>query len=282
MKQLANYQPHLIQLQAAEGVGYGGRAIIKLPNGITLDTVEILTNLVNRKTLKRVAVDLGGNEVMYASGEDLHTIDQFLGKHTESGRFVIDFARFEYRNIVGIRQRELITLPSDDTTLILDFDEKQASDPDTLTCKGMAWVHNTDTQRYFLPTMYKLTQNIPAAGEHEFIFPNSAINRWVQRLTFDETNMTVSKIEIWSNSTKWFEGSRQDVEFALQRHSNKTRNLVTGKFIFDFTLLGMGRHGAYNTGTQGSFIIKLWVDGGGAMPVLVEGFKQVAIPQATT
>jgi hypothetical protein len=272
------YQPTLIQLNRAEGVGYEGRATIKLQPGITYSTIELETNLAKRETIKRIAIDVNGNEIVYASGVELDLIDQVLGKHRASGRFILDLARFEYRSIAGIRQKELVTLPTDDVTLIVEFGAKDAADPTTPTMKGKAWALNNQTGQYFMPSMYRVTQNIAAAGEHEFVFPNAAPNRWIQRLMFNETNATISKIEIFRGALRIFEGSRQDVEFAMQRLAGYSP--IGGRFVFDPTITGFGTHGAMNTGQRDSLKFKLTVDSPGAMEVLVEGYDQVAsIPQ---
>ena len=272
------YQPTLIQLNRAEGVGYEGRATIKLQSGITYSTIELETNIVKRETIKRVAIDVNGNEIVYASAVELDLVDQVLKKHRATGRVILDLARFEYRSIAGIRQKELVTLPTDDVTLIVEFGAKDAADPTTPTMKGKAWALNNQTGQYFMPSMYRITQNIAAAGEHEFVFPYAAPNRWIQRLMFNENNAKISKIEIYRGALRIFEGTRADVEFAMQRLSDYSP--LADRFVFDPTITGFGTHGAMNTGQRDSLKFKLTVDSPGAMEVLVEGYDQVAaIPQ---
>lgn len=272
------YQPTLIQLNRAEGVGYEGRATIKLQSGITYSTIELETNIVKRETIKRVAIDVNGNEIVYASAVELDLVDQVLKKHRATGRIILDLARFEYRSIAGIRQKELVTLPTDDVTLIVEFGAKDAADPTTPTMKGKAWALNNQTGQYFMPSMYRITQNIAAAGEHEFVFPNAAPNRWIQRLMFNENNAKISKIEIYRGALRIFEGTRADVEFAMQRLADYSP--LADRFVFDPTITGFGTHGAMNTGQRDSLKFKLTVDSPGAMEVLVEGYDQVAaIPQ---
>jgi len=273
------YQPTLIQLNRAEGVGYEGRATVKLQSGITYSTIELETNIVKRETIKRVAIDVNGNEIVYASAVELDLVDQVLKKHRASGRVILDLARFEYRSIAGIRQKELVTLPTDDVTLIVEFGAKDAADPSTPTMKAKAWALNNQTGQYFMPSMYRITQNIAAAGEHEFVFPNAAPNRWIQRLMFNENNAKISKIEIYRGALRIFEGTRADVEFAMQRLADYAP--LADRFVFDPTITGFGTHGAMNTGQRDSLKFKLTVDSPGAMEVLVEGYDQVAsIPQA--
>lgn len=273
------YQPTLIQLNRAEGVGYEGRATVKLQSGITYSTIELETNIVKRETIKRVAIDVNGNEIVYASAVELDLVDQVLKKHRATGRVILDLARFEYRSIAGIRQKELVTLPTDDVTLIVEFGAKDAADPTTPTMKAKAWALNNQTGQYFMPSMYRITQNIAAAGEHEFVFPNAAPNRWIQRLMFNENNAKISKIEIYRGALRIFEGTRADVEFAMQRLADYAP--LADRFVFDPTITGFGTHGAMNTGQRDSLKFKLTVDSPGAMEVLVEGYDQVAsIPQA--
>lgn len=273
------YQPTLIQLNRAEGVGYDGRATIKLQSGITYSVIELETNLAKRETIKKIAIDVNGNEVVYASGVELDLIDQLLQKHRASGRFVLDLAKFEYRSMAGIRQKELVTLPTDDVTLIIEFGTKDAADPTTPTLKGKAWALNNQTGQYFMPSLYRLTQNIAAAGDHEFVFPNASPNRWIQRMMFKENNASISKIEIFRGSLRIFEATRADNDFALQRIANYSP--IAGYMVFDPTLFGFGTHGALNSGQAGTLKFKLTVDSPGAMEVVVEGYDQIAaIPAA--
>ena len=226
-----------------------------------------------------MAIDVNGNEIVYASAVELDLVDQVLKKHRATGRVILDLARFEYRSIAGIRQKELVTLPTDDVTLIVEFGAKDAADPTTPTMKGKAWALNNQTGQYFMPSMYRITQNIAAAGEHEFVFPNAAPNRWIQRLMFNENNAKISKIEIYRGALRIFEGTRADVEFAMQRLADYSP--LADRFVFDPTITGFGTHGAMNTGQRDSLKFKLTVDSPGAMEVLVEGYDQVAaIPQA--
>jgi hypothetical protein len=125
--------------------------------------------------------------------------------------------------------------------------------------------------------MYRVTQNIAAAGEHEFLFPNASPNRWLQRLSFRENVSTVSKLEIFRGETRLFEGTREDVEFAMQRHSEGKRAVIAGYFVFEPTMMGFGNHGALNTGQKDSLKFKLTVSHAGAMEVIVEGYEQVKL-----
>lgn len=273
------YHPTLIQLNRAEGVGYDGRATIKLQPGITYSSIFLHTNLVKRETIKRIAVDINGSEVVYASGPELDVIDQYLMKHRKAGTFVLDFARFEYRSMAAIRQKELVTLPTDDVTLIVEFGTKDAADPTIPTLKGKAFTLDNQTGQYYMPSMLRLTQNIAAAGEHEFIFPNAAPNRWIQRLMFKENNASISKIEVFRGATRIYEGTREDIDFLLQRIGE--RSPLADYCVFDTTITGFGTHGSLNSGKPGELKFKLTVDAPGAMEVLVEGYDQIrAIPQA--
>lgn len=280
---MAQFAPTLIQLNAATGVAYEEKAFIELQAGITYSVIELQTNLVDRKTLKRVSIDLNGSEICYASAEELHYIDQVLKKHTKDGRIVLDLARFEYRSLAGIRIKELVTFPTDKVTVFCEFGTKAAADPAKLTMKGKAWVHNNDSPRYFIPSMYRITHDVSADGEFEFFHQNAAPNRFVQRMSFDETNVNISKLVIYRGDLKIYEGTRDDVEFAMQRNSNNQRAVVAGRFVFEPTLLGFGTHGALNTGDSKTNRLKFVVttDASGAMPILVEGYEQVqAIPQS--
>jgi hypothetical protein len=270
------YQPTKIKLDRPNGVGYDTESIIMLQAGITYSSITLTTNIVERATIRRVAIDVNGNEIMYASGLELDAVDQLLAKHRASGKIVLDLARFEFRSMVGIRQKELVTLPTDIVTLKVEFGTKAEADPTTPTLKGSAFVLNNQSNQYYLPSMYRLTHNIPAAGEFEFLFPNGAPNRHIQRLMFKENNATVSKLEIYRGALKIFESERDDMDFDLQRLAEYSP--LADRFVFDPAITKFGTHGAMNTG--GNLRFKLTVDAPGAMEMLVEGYDQVrAIPQ---
>jgi hypothetical protein len=273
MNPMQRYAPSLIQLQAAEGFAYEGRATIKLQSGITYGAIVLDSNIVERATIKKVAIDINGSEVVTARGTELHMLDTLLGKHTAAGQIVIDLARHEYRSMMGIRQKELVTNVTDDVTLIVELGTKDAADPATPTIKGKAWVTDNQSPQYFMPSMYRLTQNIAAAGEHEFYWPNAAPNRWIQRLSFNEAVATVSQLEIKRGNLTIFKGTRADIDFALQRFGGYT--LQAGWFIFDPTVFGFGSHGSLNTGRLNSLKFILTVDSGGAMDVIHEGYEQI-------
>jgi hypothetical protein len=185
--------------------------------------------------------------------------------------------------MVGIRQKELVTLPTDDVTLIVEFGSKAVADPTTPTLKGSAFALNNQTGQYYMPSMYRLTQNIAAAGEHEFVFPNSAPNRWIQRLVFKENNATISKLEIFNGALRVYAATREDMDFDLQRIPQKAYSPVAGYFVFDPAITGFGSHGSLNTGKRDSLTFKLTVSAPGAMEVHVEGYDQIrAIPSLTS
>lgn len=265
-----------IQLASPNGVGYGEEATIKLQGGLIYQVIELETNLVNKPTLKRVTIDIGGTPIVYYSGADLELYDRLYGLHQTTGRLVIDLSKYQqYRTLSGIHQTALATSMYDDITLKVEFSDKAASDPDTLTLRAKAYVSaNPQAQaqgggRVWVPDAYEVTQYVAAAGEHEWTFPNGSATRFVQSMILDETEVNVSKVTLKRGLTTIGEMTRSDINHALQRHGGVT--LQAGKLLLDFTQFGFGRDDALSTN---GLSFKFDVDSDGAVKTRINGFRR--------
>ena len=272
---LRKIQPTMIQCASAAGSGYSEEWSIKLQAGMTYHTVELETNLKEIPTIKKVTLDIGGTPVCYATNVMMNLIDDLYQKHKATGRFIFDFSKYEYRSPAGIYQTQLVTGIRDDVTLLIEFGEKGATDPEIPTLKAKAWVTDNDNAgRVFVPSRYELTQYSAAAGEHTWIFPNGSPHRHIQRIIFDESQVAISKIKVKRGTRTIHTVTRSDLDYMLQRHAGVA--LQAGYCVLDFTLFGFGSHGAMNTA---GLSFELDVDGSGAIKTYVEGYEQVAFPQ---
>lgn len=272
MKSLVNsIRPSMIQLPSPTGTGYVDEWTIKLQAGLTYHLIELETNLKEVGTIKKITIDIGGTPVVSVANKTLDLLDKFFQRHQQTGRFVLDLSKFEYRGAMGIYQTQLVTLLTDDVTLKIEFGEKAAADPTVPTLSAKAYVSNTDKfGRLFKPTRYELVQHAAAAGTHEWKMPNTAMNRFVQRMLFEESEAKISKVKVKRGQRVIETLTRSDIEFALQRYAGAKPQ--AGFLLLDFTLFGFGSNGALPT-AELSF--ELEVDSNGAIKTYIEGFDQI-------
>lgn len=273
---IRSIKPTMIQCPSATGSNYQDEWTIKLQPGMTYHSIELETNLKHVETIKRVTLDIGGTPVCYASNVMMNIIDDMLQKFKQTGRFIFDFSKHEYSSPAGIYQTQLVTTINDDVTLIIEFDKKGENDPITPTLKAKAWVTDNDNAgRMFVPSRYELQQTSPAAGEHKWVFPNGSAYRHVQRIIFKEDDVNISKIKVKRGTRTIHTVTRVDLDYINQRYGKTA--LVDGYCLLDFTLFGFGVHGAMNTA---GLSFEFEVDGVGAIKTYVEGYEQVAFPNA--
>lgn len=271
-----NIVPVMHQLKAPSGNGYDDEWTIPLEGGLAYHVIELDTNLVKKKTIRRVTIDIGGTPVAYATGAMLEVKEAAYGKASSPGRLVLDLAKFEYRTPAGIYQTSLVTGAGERVTLKVEFGVKDDADPAIPTMRGKAWVSKNPAAttagagRTYLPIIKSMTLDCPEAGDFEWSYQGSA-NRMLQRMYVDETNVNVTKVFVKRGKTTISEHTREDIDFALKRYAGVT--LPDNHMILDFTLMGFGLNDA--TGTLGlNFVFQ--TDGPGAMKVHVEGFEKVA------
>lgn len=267
------YIPKLKQFSNIEGLGYDNRCTTKLQAGLVYASVTIDTNIVSPSTITKVAIDLNGEEIVYLSGEQLRDFDKYRKTHYAAGKFTLDFARFDFKTAFGIRIKELITLPSDNVTLVVEFGTKSASDPTNLSMRVNAFVTDLESDRFFRPRALKFIRNIPGAGEQELIYPDSKPSRMIQCMMFDTSTVDFTRMQIFRGSVKIWEGTKDDIEYAQQRFGNRAPQ--ANRVFFEPTMFGLGREGAFNSGRQDTLVFKLDCVNGGQLPVVVEGYEQV-------
>lgn len=264
--------PKLQQFSNIEGLGYQARSTTKLQAGLVYQSVTIDTNLVSPSTLTKMAIDVNGTEIVYASGETLRDFDKYRKTHYAAGKFTLDFARFDFKTLLGIRIKELVTKPTDNVTLVTEFASKDASDPATLTMRVNAQVTDLQSDRFFIPSMFKFIRNIPGSGEQELIYPQSAPNRMIQCLMFDTSTVDFTRFQIFRGDKRIYEGTKADIEYIQKRYGNRLPQ--ANRFFFEPTLFGLGKDGAFNTGRPDTLIFKLDCTAAGQLPVYVEGYEQ--------
>lgn len=264
-------QPTMIQLEGATGVAYNEEATIKMQAGLVYHAIELETNLQEVPTIEKITIDIDGSPVVYSSNTMLDVLDKAYQKHQETGRFVLDLSKFEYRTAQGVYQTQLVTELTDTVSLQIKFKGKGATDPVVPTLKAKAWVTDRkETGRIYVPTRYEATQYSAAGGEHTWSFPNGSASEQVQRMVFAENEVTISEIRVKRGSKVIHRVTRSDLDYSLQRMAGVAPQ--AGYCILDFTALGFGKEGAFNTLDLNFEFV---VSGKGAIKTHIQGFKQV-------
>ncbi|MFP3398632.1 major capsid protein P2, partial [Brevibacterium sp. SIMBA_078] len=81
--------------------------------GVTYQSFIIDTNLAEDATLLKFELELNGIVIMQARGVDLKSLDAYKQILSETGRFVLDLSKQEFRSLAGVRMSELVTEASD-------------------------------------------------------------------------------------------------------------------------------------------------------------------------
>ncbi|KZX00947.1 membrane protein [Pseudoalteromonas luteoviolacea] len=263
--------PAKIKLASFAGLNYDENWTVKLSPKLTYHTIDLKTNLKNAKTIKKVRIDIGGTDVFTITGERLRQLNAIYQDFTQDGRFVLDMSNFRYRTPAGIYQTQLVTNITDDVTLTVEFGARGTGDPEKLEMSGVAYATDTDAVgRAFVPTKKEFTQMTASAGEHSWLFPNGAPNKFIQRMIFDENEVKISKITVKRGGNTIHVFERDDLDFDLQRYAGA--KLLPGICVLDFTAFGFGANGA--TPSVGLEFV-LDVDGKGSIKTYVEGYDQL-------
>ncbi|MBU3022873.1 hypothetical protein KO518_13815 [Aestuariibacter sp. A3R04] len=276
--------PAMLQCASPAGSGYNEEWAIKLRAGMVFHGLELETNLKNKDTIKKVSIDIGGTPIVSPSGKILNLIDDLYAKHKADGRLVLNLAKFECRSPQGIYKTALATSIFDDVTLKVEFGSRNTTDADsanhdpavpTLKAKGYMsenpMANVAGGGRKFLPIQYELTQISAAAGKHDWIFPSGSVNRSLQRLILDESEVSISRVIVKRGAKVIREMTRSDIDFGNSRYADAVS--VPGFLLIDFIQFGFGANDAITT--EG-LNFEFEVDGPGAIRTFVDGFDRIA------
>ncbi|TMO64435.1 major capsid protein P2 [Pseudoalteromonas aurantia] len=277
MSRLRTSRLSRIDLDSTTGSNYDETWNVKLRSGLTYHRVALRTNLKNVKTIRKITVDVNGVDYWSITNKRLDLLKKLFQVEQKDGLFVLDFSDFKYRTATGIYQTQLVTLPGDDVTVKIEFGERTAGpnvvdDPVTPTLKATAYVTNMDKfGRLFKPTSYELTQTVSAAGEHTWKFPNDGVNKFIQRLVFDENEVKIKKIKVMRDEKTIETFTRDDLDFDLEDFAKVEHQ--SGHCLLDFTMMGFGSNMALPS-AELKFVFD--IEGTGAIQTYVQGFDQVA------
>jgi hypothetical protein len=264
-----------IKLDAATGSAYEDEWTIKLAPGVIYHRIKLMTNLVERVAIKKITIDVNGEYQVYASGKYLEYLLDAYQKHKTAGIFVFDLSKFHYRTQAGAYQTQLVTLPSDDVTLKIEFGAKHANDPVKPTLRGSAMVSNNvqGMPRIFEPKKYESTLYASAADAIEWSFPTGNQHKKIQTIVFDESESTISKIKVMRGATTLNEWTRAELEHDLRELGGIVPQ--AGMCLVDFTVLGFGTTGMPTNDLK----FELTTSSAGSIKAYIDGYEQVQFPK---
>jgi hypothetical protein len=266
-----------IKLDPATGSTYDDEWTIKMSAGMIYHRVKLMTNLVERVAIKKITIDVNGDFQAVASGKYLEFVQDAYQKAKTAGIFVLDLSKFHYRTQAGVYQTQLITLPTDDVTLKIDFGAKGATDPAVPTLKASAIVSDNVTlmPRIFVPKKYESTLYASAADAIEWGFPNGNIHKKLQTIAFDESSVNISKVIVKRGSTTLNEWTRAELDHDLKELGGIVPQ--ANMCLIDFTVLGFGTTGMSTNNLK----FELTTDSAGSIKAYVDGYEQIAMPDQT-
>jgi hypothetical protein len=273
--QLINrYQPLSRDTLSPVGMGWGQRGHIEIQAGMTIQSIELITDITDAAKIKKITLELNGDPIVQLTGADVLMMQAFKKCFVEAGRYVIDFADKKYRTKNGIRSGELVTLPTDEVLLFVELADDE-NNP-AFAIRARTWITAAQSVRYFIPRIYSTTYDASTSGDNDLVWKNGNMNRFIRRLHLKAAD--IKRFTVYRDDTK-----RHDVRDVDNIFDLKTNDLApqAGYFHFDPTQLGLGIDGLFPTYAQKELKFVLNKTDAGAVPLLVEMLEQVrALPVA--
>ena len=156
-----------IQLHAPDGLAWNQKASMKLEGGPTYDEIilDFEGTITDAAKIKRVAINLNGDEIIRLSGAELKMLEAYRGLYGETDKFVLSLEDIANKSEEGQRITSLVTLPGDNITLTIEIGNFTTAVTDPLAMKGYARVSAAQVARMFIPRVYSVVINAAASGE---------------------------------------------------------------------------------------------------------------------
>ncbi|EGR2797604.1 hypothetical protein QNF03_002266 [Vibrio cidicii] len=272
------FAPRAKELDPLEGVGWGQRAHLRLIVGPTYHSLELVTNITNPADIENIEVQLNGRPIMRASGQTFVNIQKHKKTYAEPGRYVIDFGESEYRTKVGVRQTDLVTLKGEIWFVYITLKSSPSQDaPAVPSIRARAHVLPAQSERYYLPRLFELTWNAPAAGRTPFDFAERSPFLNLKRAHFLDNS--IDRVRVLRDNVEEYNATKHDNAYDLAACGQEQN---AGWFSVDFTRYGFGADGVLNTAASQQLAFELDKTAPGAVPVIFEAVEQVkALPTAT-
>lgn len=268
-------QSRTLQLQSPNGSGYGGEWIFKPQRGWMFHNFDIITNIVNRSTLRKITLTIGSTPIVEITSVQLAVLDAMYNRKVTPGRYSLRLADFTQRLPLGIHVTSLKTSGADDITLSVEFNEKHATDPAVLAVRGIAKVStNPDAGvinggRQAVPTSFEIKPFVAAAGDYDYVVQSGSARLLYQRMLFDESETEIKRIKVRRGNLLLHEVTRDDLNHELEEAGI---TLVDGYCLLDFSPFGFAGEDAQQTAGL-NFILEC--TSAGALKTFVQGYELV-------
>lgn len=259
------------------GVKYNNTATIKLLPGMTYHSVDLVTNLDDVEiTIDHVEVKIGANAPVKVYATQLVSLDRMYKRTINKKILTLPLSNFDARTLSGIVQTQLVTGIKDDVSIKVKFKNKAVADPATLDLRVDTWVTDNDSAgRIWQPKRFDTDIHITSTKNAQWTpSVQDLTNMSIQRMVFDESNMTINAITvhrlIGTENRTIREIQRESLDYHNERYGGVVKQ--AGSCLLDFTLFGFANMGALSAaGLNFSFD----VTSGGALPVYIEGYQQL-------
>lgn len=270
------FAPRPKELDPFEGVGWGNRCNLRIVSGPTYHSIELVTNITDPADIERIEVAKDGSAIYEISGKELVAVMKHRKQYQQEGRYVIPFGDDSMKTKIGMRQTDLVTLAGELWFIHVTLKGGKPAETAAPTIRARAHVLPSQSQRFFMPRMKKLTWNAPAAGRTPFDFAERGAGLTIKRVHFDDAS--IERVRVVRDDVEEINVTRVDNDFDLAA-ADLEQN--PGFFSLDFVRYRLGAEARLPTFATRSLTFELEKTAHGAVPVLVEMVEQVAaIPTA--
>lgn len=217
-----------MKLNAFTGIGYGQKSTVVLSVGPTYEEIQLRTNL-SADLIKRVAVNLNGEEIYILKGSELLMLEAYKKQPSKAGFFTIPFADIVGKTKNGILATGLVTERGDNITLEVEIGTPaDIANAPVIDMSAWAVVSPAQPVRVIVPKIRPQTMQATAGGDNEFLNLTSGAFISVRRMHFASDKVTDLKIE--RDYKKVYESDKAYAEYLATRHERAPQS---GYFHFD-------------------------------------------------
>lgn len=258
------------KLNSFNAVAWGQTASVKLDTGPTYDKIVLDTNVTEATDIKRVIVNLNGDEIYVLSGEELQVLEKYKKMPVVAGLYVIPFADDSCRAWDAQVLTSLVTLPTDNLTLHVELVGK----PDGTAApkmSGYSFTSAARAERIWLPRIKTVQMQASATGdnEHNTLQKGPAIRRIHMK------KADINYVHIERDNLKVYDQSDLVNQYILNRAERAPQ---AGYFHVDPIHTGFGIYDRFVTRSANTLVLRANVDSVGPIPLLMETVEQVKLP----
>ncbi|EIV8467031.1 hypothetical protein MA794_001665 [Vibrio vulnificus] len=260
-----------MKLNSFTGIGYGQKSTVVLAVGPTYEEIQLRTNL-DTALIKRVAVNLNGEEIYILSGQDLLMMEAYKGQPEIAGFLTIPFADITGKTKNGIKSTGLVTERGDNITLEVEVGTPaDLGSAPSIDLSAWAVVSEPQPARILVPKIRPQTMQATAGGDNEFLSLVSGAGISIRRMHFKSDKVTDLRIE--RDHRKVYESDKDYVQYLSKRNKKVPQ---AGIFHFDPVQRGFLLQDLFPTAhlSELKFTVTT-TEPVGSLPILVESVEVV-------